>query len=642
MSGMEEAEDDAELTHAQPQVIRRGEPPQEVWPEHWGITLAQCKELIHECTQDPGWSKSNTVHTLVEEYVKPRTRGSGLGYALLMNQAAPLEVNVMVSHTWAENAEEFFQTLERSVRPHDVMFICALSLYQNKDGAGPTISQQLGMTASESPFRRVLDHILFKGAEAGWRWRWRSWLMFVPQIVLTQAFFLYYYTMGAAGCIPLFTEDCAVGTLRNSTEVVSMAYAGNLCMFPCWIWEYKPMDPAYMWWQYAALVSLLLAIILSFTKPRWMGAFRGRMVAVPNRQCDIYNRLWCVYEIYVATKLGVPVEMARTLAPAGKCRASDAMCSSIEDTDRIRREIEAWGRGLSGPSFEVWKNRSSKAIGAVKSFRRDRTISQTLGEENRAYRVVDRAIHLATQRARRAVAGAIVAWIVPFAMLSMAIPKGDYLTPDQFFGTVVCTGVQSVLIVGVTLALVAYYLARRSYGNVSFPGALSVAGAFVLVGVSLRVFDALCATFDQDGPTNYPPLHHCFTLYLSSAGTSLALLALCARCWGGNFVRYPWRVHVMAFLAFGVLSALVVFQAEEFTVGQVAPAYIWYASFRIMPLVGYPAFLWLAAARWGVEIGVDPGFDIRWFPVWRREATSSSYGSELSTGSEVDASSSSA
>jgi len=69
--------------------------------------------------------------------------------------------------------------------------------------------------------------------------------------------------------------------------------------------------------------------------------YRGRMVVVPNCETDIYSRLWCVYEIFIATRLGIPVEVAHTLAPAGNCGAESAGCGSEADTRRIREEIEA-------------------------------------------------------------------------------------------------------------------------------------------------------------------------------------------------------------------------------------------------------------------------------------------------------------
>lgn len=61
----------------------------------------------------------------------------------MTNAEAPLEVNVMVSHAWGENAKEFVEALERSTTQDDVLFICAFCVYQNEDKVGPTIEEQL-------------------------------------------------------------------------------------------------------------------------------------------------------------------------------------------------------------------------------------------------------------------------------------------------------------------------------------------------------------------------------------------------------------------------------------------------------------------------------------------------------------------
>eukprot|EP00928_Gymnodinium_smaydae_P057722 TRINITY_DN4093_c0_g2_i1.p1 TRINITY_DN4093_c0_g2~~TRINITY_DN4093_c0_g2_i1.p1 ORF type:complete len:454 (-),score=9.33 TRINITY_DN4093_c0_g2_i1:107-1267(-) len=63
------------------------------------------------------------------------------------------------------------------------------------------------------------------------------------------------------------------------------------------------------------------------------------MVAVPNLECDIYSRLWCVF---VATTLSVPIYLANNLQVAGTCASKDARCSNAEDTLRIQSEIEDW------------------------------------------------------------------------------------------------------------------------------------------------------------------------------------------------------------------------------------------------------------------------------------------------------------
>mmetsp|Transcript_10976 Transcript_10976/g.31259 ORF Transcript_10976/g.31259 Transcript_10976/m.31259 type:complete len:343 (-) Transcript_10976:101-1129(-) len=74
--------------------------------------------------------------------------------------------------------------------------------------------------------------------------------------------------------------------------------------------------------------------------------YQGRMLVVPNRECDIYQRLWCVYEMFVASQLGVPVRVAKTLASAGGSGSAGAKCSQAEDSERIRREIFSSGHSF--------------------------------------------------------------------------------------------------------------------------------------------------------------------------------------------------------------------------------------------------------------------------------------------------------
>eukprot|EP00933_Yihiella_yeosuensis_P004694 TRINITY_DN10908_c0_g3_i1.p1 TRINITY_DN10908_c0_g3~~TRINITY_DN10908_c0_g3_i1.p1 ORF type:complete len:391 (-),score=36.22 TRINITY_DN10908_c0_g3_i1:115-1173(-) len=66
-----------------------------------------------------------------------------------------------------------------------------------------------------------------------------------------------------------------------------------------------------------------------------------RMVVVPNDSVDIYTRLWCVYEMFVATWLGIPIDLAPTIVRAGETSSQDAVCSVPADAMKIRREIEA-------------------------------------------------------------------------------------------------------------------------------------------------------------------------------------------------------------------------------------------------------------------------------------------------------------
>merc|ERR1712232_1132477 len=130
---------------------------------YWGITVSQVRDILDLAAKDSSWTSDKTMRDLVEGYVKPMTKGKGVGYALLKNMDSPKLVNVFVSHSWQENAEDFYQTLERSVQKDEIMFICAFSLYQCEDGVGPSIKEQLGKTPEESPFQRVLMQIQLRG-----------------------------------------------------------------------------------------------------------------------------------------------------------------------------------------------------------------------------------------------------------------------------------------------------------------------------------------------------------------------------------------------------------------------------------------------------------------------------------------------
>merc|ERR1719297_331551 len=51
----------------------------EVWPERWGITPKQLRELLARLRAEPGWKASNNVYATVTEYIKPWTAGTGMG-----------------------------------------------------------------------------------------------------------------------------------------------------------------------------------------------------------------------------------------------------------------------------------------------------------------------------------------------------------------------------------------------------------------------------------------------------------------------------------------------------------------------------------------------------------------------------------
>jgi len=48
----------------------------------------------------------------VQSTIEPLTGGTGMGYALFMNQDKPLKARVMISHAWDEPLCDFVEAIE--------------------------------------------------------------------------------------------------------------------------------------------------------------------------------------------------------------------------------------------------------------------------------------------------------------------------------------------------------------------------------------------------------------------------------------------------------------------------------------------------------------------------------------------------
>ena len=73
-----------------------------------------------------------TMYEVVQKIIKPKTKGQGMGYSLLINKEKPLRAKAMVSHAWGEDYERFLSTLEESDSAGP-FWICAMAIYQNED-----------------------------------------------------------------------------------------------------------------------------------------------------------------------------------------------------------------------------------------------------------------------------------------------------------------------------------------------------------------------------------------------------------------------------------------------------------------------------------------------------------------------------
>lgn len=249
-------------------------------PEMWGITLEQLEDVVHDESFDRAETSAYggerlrggmTMYEVVQKIIKPKTKGQGMGYSLLMNKEKPLRAKVMVSHAWGEDYERFLATLKESGSAGP-FWICAMSIYQNEDITELTISKQLGPQPSTGPFSTVLKQ-------------------------------------------------------------------------------------------------------------------SSKMIAIVTPDCDIYTRLWCVYEIFMAVQLGVSVELAffsestgwggsgQTYFNAGMDSANlavntkEATCSSESDQLMIANQVSEVEGGFDLLDSVVYWIKSKALIDAYRSGR---------------------------------------------------------------------------------------------------------------------------------------------------------------------------------------------------------------------------------------------------------------------------------
>eukprot|EP00443_Scrippsiella_acuminata_P069874 CAMPEP_0115441108 /NCGR_PEP_ID=MMETSP0271-20121206/36653_1 /TAXON_ID=71861 /ORGANISM="Scrippsiella trochoidea, Strain CCMP3099" /LENGTH=724 /DNA_ID=CAMNT_0002866883 /DNA_START=117 /DNA_END=2292 /DNA_ORIENTATION=- len=567
------AEGDLEGSAARPQVLR-GEDGQcqEVWPPHWGITLAQCREFFAECRADPRWRSTNSVYTLVEEYIKPRTAGSGMGLALMCNQASPLEVNLMVSHAWSENAEEFIKALELSVSKNDVLFICAFSLYQCQDHVGPTIAEQLGAGAADSPFRRVLEHVGAAGARDAALWRWGAYVRIIPGASALIALTLLFFPVITAGCVPNFATlqemiCCGSTKLSASHDLNWGAFRGKWhTVRPDALHPTRELAAFSFFGSLACAAGALIAQgLLWAVRP-----YRGRMLVVPNRQCDIYTRLWCVYEIFVAKSLAVPVVLAHTLARAGACSSRDAICGSYEDTERIRGEIEAYyGVELSG-------------------------------QAGRGYSFVDDAITRTTRSSRRTLLLPMILQHWPMMLCTLGVSRICATVPPDRELQWVCEALIGFVLGDGCVFSALYFVARRKEGRPTRCDMASLAVVFGFTGFAILLVDLVCKSSQQSFTVMYEmPLLMLVWVYTASSA-SIALFLLIhglarsqfssAQWWAYAFTKAQPVLHFVVFplAAFGLISLEGASTLTFYAIGTMA-------------FLGFPATIAGAALAWNVR-----------------------------------------
>jgi len=145
----------------------RGLCQSDVPPECWALEMRQLLRFLCECKANEAWDRCSkrgrvTMYDVNKHFVVPWTEGTGSSIALLMNPELPHKAELMISHTWGEDADELMDALElfclSSHVPMDTpVFFCTLSLYQPDDGVagGLAIQEQIAL----EPFKRVIEGV---------------------------------------------------------------------------------------------------------------------------------------------------------------------------------------------------------------------------------------------------------------------------------------------------------------------------------------------------------------------------------------------------------------------------------------------------------------------------------------------------
>jgi len=565
---------------ARPQLLRRGDVAGgdiEMWPDRWGMSHAQVKYFLAECQTDRDWHGSYSMYDVVDKYVKPRTAGTGLGLALLQNQTDPLEVNVMVSHAWAENAEEFVKALELSVSEVDVLFICAFSLYQCQDGAGPSIVEQLGSHASESPFHRILEHIRGAGRRFGVLWRWEAYLRAIPGLLALMAVTWLYLPLVTAGCIPTMHNELGFVCYRSTdTDDIQRGFILG-ALSGKWIANGASDQDTPLWVDPSLSFTFCLicggAALVVYALIRICTPYHGRMLVVPNRECDLYTRLWCMYEIFIASTMSVPMELTHSLAKAGGCSSREATCGSIEDTERIRGEIQDFGtRSMLKCSFKSRNGNGESGYGAV-----------------------DKAIQRTKRQARNRVLSRIILQAWP-SMLSMAsIVRVLIIVPNGAQGWWMLQVAGSFVLGNCLGFFFLFRVAKHREGRPSQCDIILLGLAFLAVGLTCEGLVHFISGWDG-GSILYSFMWLAMVgLTYMSISISIAVLLLlrrlpCRPSLAFAKVELPIHFLLVPFSIFGVAGV----------VGAATTAL--YTVIITSVFVCFPATLLRAAIAWGVRL----------------------------------------
>jgi len=133
-------------------------------PQKWSMTLKQWIDVFDYCMLTAEYAKVKASKRYVNMYdintslVKPWSKGTGCGIAVLLNKNTERSAELMMSHAWGEDIEECRAAIakykeKKGLDSETIVWFCLFANYQPGDGFGPSIAEQL----AQKPFKTVLD-----------------------------------------------------------------------------------------------------------------------------------------------------------------------------------------------------------------------------------------------------------------------------------------------------------------------------------------------------------------------------------------------------------------------------------------------------------------------------------------------------
>lgn len=137
----------------------------------WALTVHQLSAFFAACIATPEWQEIEEPvgfgskvgylngYDLNDKFAKPWTRGKGSSVALLLNPKVPKEADAMISHTWAQDMQQFLAAILSEIPSKSTsIWICILAIYQPGDNYGPSVAWQV----EQRPFYSVIQSALVK------------------------------------------------------------------------------------------------------------------------------------------------------------------------------------------------------------------------------------------------------------------------------------------------------------------------------------------------------------------------------------------------------------------------------------------------------------------------------------------------